>query len=705
MVKRLSEKTRQAAQEALLGKWGKELIPTPITLTPQEEAEYPEACDMLYAIAVKRIAEEAPIRITPDELVVGATTLKEGPWHQLPVRRSNGDILSSSISHVTLGFDNVLKIGYRGLRSHVKDRLFRSGDLEQKNIDFLNACLVTLDAMEIWHRRYMELLDELIAQAEGEQRAHYEQVRRNLENVPENPPTNFKEAVQSLWFMFAWQRQCGNWPGIGRIDMMLGDFLHNDLENGAITLDEAREYLAHFWIKGCEWIGESGLFDGSGDGQHYQNIILSGVDCDGNDVENEVTFLVLDVVEETLISDFPISVRISKRSSEKLLRRIAEVERLGTGTVAVYNNDFNIDTLVKFGYTMREARQFANDGCWEIQVPGKTCFTYCPIDTIWSIDEAIGLHSDTIPDYKTFDEVYAAYDAVVRAQIDNLNLNADGFGKGSGPYNTCISLFTQDCIERACGYHHGGARYYVFSPHLGGLGSTADSLYCIKKYVFDEKLLTFKELVECLKNDWEGNEQLRQKILNDYVGFGNADSEVDAFASKVLHDFARFQNDVHIRNGVFRPAGVSTFGREVSLRGQRLAQADGRKAHDILSANISPAPGKDKMGPTAIISSIGSLGLDCIANGTAIDLKIDPVSVEGQEGIDAMVALYKTFIDKNCIFMHINVVDNKVLEDAVVHPELYQTLAVRVSGWCARFTTLSPEWQQMVIQRNAQKKH
>lgn len=703
MVKRLSDKTREMAYEALLGKWGKQLVPTPLVMTEDEEKMYPEMCDMVYALGVKHIAEEGPIRITPDELIVGATTLKEGPWHQVPVRWRNGDILTDSISHVTLGFDKVIKIGYKGLRAHVEDRLSRSGDLKEKQIEFLKACLVTLDAMQTWHKRYMTLLDERIALSDGEQKVHYEQVRENLKNVPENPPTNFKEAIQSLWFMFAWQRQCGNWPGIGRIDVMLGDFLHKDLESGAITLDEAREYVAHFWIKGCEWIGESGIFDGSGDGQHYQNIILSGVDADGNDIENEMTFLVLDVVEETLISDFPISVRISKRTSEKLFRRIAQVQRLGTGTVAVYNNDFIIDMLVKFGYDLVEARNFANDGCWEIQIPGKTCFSYHPLDTTWMLDEAIGLHSDTIPDFKTFDEVYAAYDSIVQAHTAAVNQGADNYGR-EGRCNTCVSLFTEDCIERALGYFNRGARYYVLSPHLSGIGSITDSLYCIKKFVFDEKLLTFQELVTYLKNDWEGQEVLRQKILNSYEGFGNGDAEIDAFASKVLHDFARFQWEIKERNGVKRPAGVSTFGREVSWRNQRGAQADGHKAHEILSANITPTPGKDKMGPTAIISSVGALGLDCIANGTALDLKIDPTSVEGEDGIKAMVGLYKTFIDKGCIFTHINVVNNEILQDAVIHPDLYKTLAVRVSGWCARFTTLSPEWQEMIIKRNAQVK-
>ena len=195
-------------------------------------------------------------------------------------------------------------------------------------------------------------------------------------------------------FTFAFIRLCGNWPGIGRIDYLLGDYLKKDLSDGVLSLDDAREILAHFFIKGCEWI--NGQEIGSGDAQHYQNILLAGIDQDGNGVTNEVTYLVLDILEELGISDFPTSVRVNKNSDEKLLRRVAEVMRYGGGILAVYNEDLVIDALIKYGYEKREARGFANDGCWEVQIPGKTYFDYWPFDSLQLLQKYPFPESDTL---------------------------------------------------------------------------------------------------------------------------------------------------------------------------------------------------------------------------------------------------------------------------------------------------------------------
>lgn len=182
-------------------------------------------------------------------------------------------------------------------------------------------------------------------------------------------------------------RLCGNWPGIGRIDWLLGDYLEKDLADATLTLDEAREILAHFFIKGCEWV--KGGDYGSGDAQHYQNILLAGVDENGKEVTNAVTHLVLDILEELGISDFPTTVRINKNTDTKLLTRIAEVIRYGGGVVAVYNEDLIIESLTDYGYELDEARRFANDGCWEIQIPGKTFFTYIPFDALQILQQIV----------------------------------------------------------------------------------------------------------------------------------------------------------------------------------------------------------------------------------------------------------------------------------------------------------------------------
>jgi len=696
---RLSEETLALARQALDGAWGRALIDLPLTLDDRPDlAELSPA--MRRAFGIKLIAEQAPVRILPGERIVGATTLQACIKHVLPIYE-DGKLAYPSISHLTPAFDDVLKVGYRGLRQQVEWRLAR-GRLDEAGEDLLRAIHLCLEAAEIWHRRYLEALDARIADSEGEMQRQYRQVRAGLARVPEDPPVTFHEAVQALWFAFAFQRLCGNWPGIGRIDEMLGPYLQRDLAEGRITLDEARELIAHFWIRGCDWIGAGGFQNGSGDAQYYQNIVLSGVDVDGNDLTNAVTGLVLDVVEELHISEFPIAVRISAHTPDWLLRRIADVQRLGGGIVAIYNEELIIRALVRFGYHEREARCFANDGCWEILIPGETKFSYHPIDLLLLLQEAMGLTDDGVsPDYPDFNSLYAVFRSRLAARVREFHAEADAFALG-WPDEPLISLLIKDCIETGRSLHNRGARYTVCAPHAGGLADTGNSLLAVKKLVFDEKQISYPELVECVRANWEGHEELRRQVLHRLDRYGNDVAEADEMTKRVFDDFLALVSLVRERNGVLRPPGVSTFGREIGWRDQRTATPDGHLRGDILATNFSPSPGTDTEGPTAVIRSHCGMDLERLPNGTALELKIVPSSVEGETGIEALVGLMKTFLTLGGFFMHVDVVSSEMLREAQQHPEQHANLAVRVSGWSARFVTLSEEWQEMIIGRTEQ---
>lgn len=698
MITRLSEETHELAWQALDGTWGRALVDLPLTLDGRPDlAELSEA--MRRAHGIKLIAEQAPVRVLPGERIVGAITLQAATKHVLPIYE-RGELVYPSVSHLTLAFDEVLKVGYRGLRQQIEWRLARGG-LDDAGVDMLHAMLLCLDAADIWHRRYLEELDARIAGSEGEEQRRYRQVRDVLSRVPENPPVTFHEAVQALWFAFAFQRLCGNWPGIGRIDEMLGPYLQRDLAEGRITLDEARELIAHFWIRGCDWAG-IGYEKGSGDAQYYQNIVLSGIDVDGNDVTNEVTGLVLDVVEELRISEFPIAVRISERTPDWLLRRIAEVQRLGGGIVAVYNEDLIIRALVRFGYHEREARCFANDGCWEIQIPGETKFSYAAIDLLPLLQDTMGLTGDDPPPvYPDFESLYAAFRSRLAARMRDFHEEADSFALGWFD-EPLMSLIVKDCIEKGRSLNNRGARYTVRAPHAGGLPDVGNSLLAVKKLVFEEKRLSYSELVECVRANWEGREELRLQVLHGLTRYGNDTAEADAMTKRVFDDFLALAELVRERNGVLRPPGVSTFGREVGWRDQRTATPDGHRRGDILATNFSPSPGTDTQGPTAVIRSLCGMDLERLPNGTALELKIVPSSVEGEAGLQALVALMKTFVTLDGIFMHIDVVSSDILREAQRHPERHANLAVRVSGWSARFVTLNKDWQEMIIGRTEQ---
>jgi len=684
--RRLSPQTRQLAVRYISGEIGRGMRPAAFSLDPALLASNPSPTRQ-YAEAVYRVAEQAPLRILPGELLAGAATLPEAMGHRMPLTPF------SSTSHTTLGFEKALRIGYRGIRREITKRLERGG-LDAGGTELLNAMLRCLDAAGTWHKRYAGALEKLVAGSSGSEGKHYATLLETMRSVPENPPRSFREALQSLWLLWDFQRLCGTWSGIGRIDRMLGPFLKADLAARRITLPEARELIAHFLIKGCEWITAEGR--GSGDAQFYQNIVLAGVDEEGRDVTNDVTYLVLDVVEELHISDFPIAVRLSRRSPDKLVRRIAEVQRLGGGIVAVYNEDLILESLQQFGYPLKEARNFANDGCWEVIIPGHTCFAYQAFDMLALLQRVLdGGKAET---YRSFEALYAAFLDRLASQVDELTDKTR-----TGPPSPLVSLLTEDCIERGRAYYNGGPRYTVLSPHAGGLPDAANSLLVIRTLVFEDHELSLPELVNLLKTDWAAGEPLRRRIINRFDFYGNDAPQADAMLRRVYNDFTALVGHVRERHGILRPAGLSTFGREgTDFLPHRWAAASGQHRGETLATNFSPSPGTDRRGPTAVIKSHCSVDYRRLPCGTALELKLHPGSVQGEAGLKALMGLSRTFVELGGLFMQIDVVDTELLRDAQEHPDKYPNLSVRVSGWSARFATLSREWQDLIIRRTQQ---
>ncbi|MEI6499660.1 MAG: pyruvate formate lyase family protein, partial [Armatimonadota bacterium] len=364
---RLSEATHRLAFLGASGHWGRQMVEAGEPLPAAPEWSRERHC----AEAIRLTAHSVPLRMEPDELLAGSSLYVEARWHQVPLAKI------SSISHTTSDYSLGLRLGYDGMRELIEERL-ASGAGDDRARDFWECQLICLQAACHWHERYRKHLREAIGWSQGAQQEHFERVLQACAEVPERAPRTFHEAVQALWFMWEFQRVCGNWTGLGRVDEMLGPFLREDLAEGRLTLDEAREILAHFFIKGTEW--RTGEGRSSGDAQNYQNIILAGVDADGNEVCNEITYLVLDIIEETRISEFPVTVRLNAHTPEDLYRRTAEVMRLGGGVVAVYNEDVVIAGLVGLGLPERTARTFTNDGCWEILIPGRSNFSYHAFD-------------------------------------------------------------------------------------------------------------------------------------------------------------------------------------------------------------------------------------------------------------------------------------------------------------------------------------
>lgn len=690
---RLSARMRRWANESMNGRYGSEARQTPFVKIENENFEKMDDLDK-YDHMISEIARKAPLRICKEELVSGSATLGAAIDHLVPAFYQDKSVFRS-VSHLTINYDTALRYGIECYEKQIAEKLEESG-LDHRQRRFLRSLQNVIEALRIYHGRYLQAV-----------KAVKPEIYKNLQQVPFRPARNFYEAVQCIWFIFSFVRLCGNWPGIGRLDLLLGDYLKKDLASGVQTIRSAREILASFFIKGTEWI-EKDTVPSSGDAQHYQNIVLAGTDEDGNETANEVTYLVLDIIEELGISDFPVTVRISEKTGGKLLGKVARVIRHGGGIVAVYNEPTVLNALKKCGYSQKEAQNFANDGCWEVQIPGRTQFMYIPFDSLALLQRET-LKNYTRDDFADFDQIFAAYIEDLNRQIANifetcmLGLeDASSAGRARrwkpAPPASVVSLFEDDCIGNAASYYEGGTIYTVFSPHIGGIADTVNSLYAIKKLVFDDKKISLKELFSALRDDWKGHEPLRQ-AARSYRYYGTDNDEVDALYADILHKFHLACEALNDRPEFKFVAGVSTFGREIAWLPNRLATPEGYPAGMILAGNASPTPGTDTEGATAVIRSYAKADLSEMTSGTALDLKISPETLKGTDGVAALKALIRGFARSGGYFVQIDTVSAETLKLAQQDPQTYKTLSVRVSGWNARFVTLTKEWQDMIIQR------
>jgi len=706
---RLSVLTHKLCRRALSGEFGKEITANYCAIVDDPDYSKWDPYTQ-YNACIKAIVEQAPIRLTDGELLSGSATFNKAREHEVPAALKDWEDQSKSIfrskSHLTPHYQKVIKRGVRGLEEEIAISRRKNASRPER-LAYLDQMEITISHLKYWHRRYLDAIDEKIVQTEGEPRERWQTIRQTLDRVPMEPARNFREAVQSLWFMFVFQRLTGNWAAVGRVDWMLGPYLKKDLADGTITLDEAREYIAHFWIKGCEWVDTVtciGHDDGGGDGQFYQNVVLSGQDAQGNDETNEVTYLVLDVLEELRIADYPTSVRISKNSPEKLIRRVAQIVRLGGGLIAVYNDDVVIDALVNFGYSRQEACHYANDGCWEVQIPGKTSFGYWPWDVLAELQQHVLKLAEEGPSqlpYESFEELYGAY--IQRLKDRYYNFSMEKIRLFFCP-NIAISLLVENCILNGTDYGYkrgGGAIYEVEAPHAGGLPDAANALQAIRWVVYEQKLMSLNEFMDIVKADWEGHEALRLRLRNELVYYGNGDPEGDAMMQRLYNDYVTEVCNQKFFAGVLFPPAISTFGRQVTpeFLDNRTANPDGHKKGDFLSNNISPTPGTDFRGATATLRSYGALDMRKLPGGTALEIKMSHATVRGEDGLEGLVDLLYAFCELGCHFMQLDVVDAEMLKQAQEDPENYGNLVVRVSGWSSRFRTLSEEWQRMVIER------
>jgi formate C-acetyltransferase len=541
--------------------------------------------------------------------------------------------------------------------------------------------------------------------------------------VPAHAPRNFWEALQHYWFVHLGViTELNPWDAFnpGRLDQHIFPFYKKGLADGSLTKESAKELLQLFWIKFNNQPAPPKVGVTAEESNTYNDfalINLGGVKANGMDAVNELSYLILDVIEEMRIPQPSSMVQISKKTPDGFLKRALKIIKTGFGQPSVFNTDVIILELLRQGKTIEDARSGGASGCVETGAFGKESYIltgYFNLVKVLEITlnngvdprtgDKIGLETGDQCAFGSFEELLAAF----RQQLDYfVDVKIKGNNVIERVYAEILpvpflSLLISDCIGKGKDYNDGGARYNTNYIQGVGLGTVTDSLTAIKYQVYDEKQVTINELFDALRVDFKGYESLRQRLLNKTPKYGNDDDYADSIMQNVFETyFDAVDGRPNTKGGKYRinllPTTVHVyFGKMVG------ATADGRKACEPLSEGVSPVQGADRKGPTAVVKSVSKID-HARTGGTLLNQKFAPELLEDAVGLDKLASLIRTYFRLDGHHIQFNVVNGETLREAQKHPEKYGDLLVRVAGYSDYFVNLSTELQNEIIKRTEHK--
>jgi trans-4-hydroxy-L-proline dehydratase len=587
----------------------------------------------------------------------------------------------------------------------------------------LEAMAICCDAVTTFGKRYAEYARELAAaETDLVRRAELLAIAANCDVVPAHKPETFAQAIQMYWFVhIAVTSELNNWDSYspGRLDQHLEPFYRQGLADGTLTPEQAKELLECLWVKFNNQpappkvgitLKESATYT------DFANINSGGVKPDGSDGVNDVTFLILDTMEEMQLLQPSSNVQISKKSPHRFVKRACEVSRKGWGQPALYNTDAIIQELLRAGKDIADAREGGCSGCVETGAFGKEAYIltgYFNLPKILELTlhngfdpvsgKQLGLRTGQATDYTSFEALLDAY----RRQVEHFAaIKITGnhvIEKIYASQMPCpfLSVLVSDCIATGKDYNAGGARYNTSYIQGVGIGTLADCLAAIKHNVFVERRFTMEELMQALAADFTGHERLRGLLLNKTPKYGNDDDGADALMVEAFNIFYDAVNGrKNMRGGSYRIDMLPTtchvyFGAVTG------ATPNGRLAGKPLSEGISPHQGADRQGPTAVIKSAAKMD-HLRTGGTLLNQKFSPAVVAGDSGLESMAALVRTYFSLDGHHIQFNVIDRSTLLKAQARPDEYKDLIVRVAGYSDHFHNLSRELQDEIIERTEQ---
>jgi formate C-acetyltransferase len=625
--------------------------------------------------------------------------------------------------HTVLG-DKIYKKGFLDLKKEIENHLqsldfFHDPGAYDKKEE-LDAMIIAADALMIYAQRHGEKLKELAAsEIDGKRKKELETMAEICFHVPAHPPRNLHEALQYYWFVHLGViTELNPWDSFnpGRLDQHLYPFYKRELEQGTLTEEGARELLQAFWVKFNNHPAPPKVGVTAKESNTYTDFCLinvGGVKEDGSDAVNELSYLILDVIEEMRLLQPGSMVQVSKKNPDRLLKRALKIIKTGFGQPSIFNTDAVIQELARQGKSIEDARKGGASGCVESGAFGHEAYIltgYFNLAKILEITmhngtdpgtrKKIGLNTGDFRGFKTFDQIMAAYQKQLNHFIDIKIIGNNIITRIYAKYMPVpfLSLLIDDCIANGKDYNDGGARYNTRYIQGVGIASTTDSLAALKYHVFDHKNINIKDMTAALKADFSGYEELRDQLVHSTPKYGNDDDYPDDIMKEVFDMFQRAVDG--------RPAGhygthhilMLPTTSHVYFGSIIGALPDGRKAGMPLSEGISPVQGVDKNGPTSVIKSAAKLD-HVRTGGTLLNQKFIPQILKDNEGITKLLHLIRSYFKMDGHHMQFNVIDADTLRKAKKNPEQYRSLIVRVAGYSDYFVDLSEELQNEIIQR------
>lgn len=623
------------------------------------------------------------------------------------------------------------------------DIIYRKGfadlkkDIEKEiaNLDFLNdkeaydkkadleAMAISCDAMIIFGKRYAELARKMAAETTDEQRKKdLLLIAENCDVVPEHAPKTFHQAIQMYWFVHVGiTTELNTWDAFspGRLDQHLNPFYEKDVEEGRLTREGAQELLECMWVKFNNQpappkvgitLKESGTYT------DFVNLNTGGIRPDGQDGVNEVSYIILDVMDEMKLVQPSSNVQISRKTPQKFLKRACEISRKGWGQPAFYNTEAIIQELLNAGKTIEDARLGGTSGCVETGCFGKEAYVltgYMNLPKILELTlnngfdkytgKQVGIETGDPRDFKTYEELFEAYKKQLHYMVDVKVRGNAIIERICAEHMPCplMSSIVDDCIAKGKDYQRGGARYNTRYIQGVGIGTITDSLAAIKYNVFDNEKFSMDTLLKAMEANFEGYEAELNMVKNKTPKYGNDDDYADDIMKEVFNLYhGEVTGRPTVNGGHYRVDMLPTtchvyFGEVMG------ASPNGRLAEKPVSEGISPEKGGDTNGPTAVIKSCAKMD-HLITGGTLLNQRFAPSVVQGEEGLDNMANLIRAYFNMDGHHIQFNVFDKNVLLAAQKNPDEYKDLIVRVAGYSDHFNNLSRALQDEIIGRTEQ---